>query len=118
MGEQVQRYKQAFWALSEAVKLSRDAWQLWSNFALAAVRSGNFLPAARAVLQVTSASVTYHGIQCLVLHGQHEACGKLDGSWRKADHHGWMQLSRAVYQVAKYVGICSDATSAAHLCGW
>ena len=53
-GAQERRFAEAFSALSEAVKLKRESWQAWSNYAHAAVQTQNFLPAARGILQVTA----------------------------------------------------------------
>ena len=36
------------------MKLKRESWQTWSNYAHAAVQTRNFLPAARGILQVTN----------------------------------------------------------------
>lgn len=47
-------FKEAFSALSEAVKFKRDSWQTWANYAHAAVQTGSFLPAARGIAQVAS----------------------------------------------------------------
>ena len=52
---QESKYKEAYSALGEAVKYKRDSWQTWSNFAAAAVKTGNLQPAARAVEQVSEA---------------------------------------------------------------
>lgn len=49
---QLQHAPEAFSALSEAVKLKRESWQTWSNYAQAALQTDNNLPAARAVQQV------------------------------------------------------------------
>ena len=51
---QERRFTEAFSALSEAVKLKRESWQTWSNYAHAAVQTRSFLPAARGILQVTA----------------------------------------------------------------
>ena len=50
---QERRFAEAFSALAEAVKLKRESWQTWSNYAHAAVQTRNLLPAARGILQVT-----------------------------------------------------------------
>ena len=52
---QLQHAPEAFSALGEAVKLKRDSWQTWSNYAQAALQTDNNLPAARAVQKVSSA---------------------------------------------------------------
>ena len=39
-------------ALGEAVKYRRDSWQTWSNYALAAVRTGAWQQALRGAQQV------------------------------------------------------------------
>ncbi len=52
---QLQRPAEAFNALSEAVKVKRDSWQTWGNYAQAAAQTGHWLQAARGVLQVSSA---------------------------------------------------------------
>ncbi len=52
--EQECRFKEAFSALSEAVKYKRESWQTWSNYAHAAVQTQNYLQAARGILQVTN----------------------------------------------------------------
>ena len=49
---QLQHAPEAFSALSEAVKIKRESWQTWSNYAQAALQTGNNLPAARAVQKV------------------------------------------------------------------
>ena len=49
---QLQRPAEAFNALSEAVKVKRDSWQTWGNYAQAAAQTGHWLQAARGVLQV------------------------------------------------------------------
>ena len=49
---QLQHAPEAFSALSEAVKLKRESWQTWSNYAQAALQTNNDLPAARAVQKV------------------------------------------------------------------
>ena len=46
-------FREAFSALSEAVKYKRESWQTWSNYAHAAVQTHNHLQAARGILQVT-----------------------------------------------------------------
>lgn len=46
------KFKEAFSAFKEAVKYKRDSWQLWSNYAAAALKTGSFQAAARAVEQV------------------------------------------------------------------
>ena len=38
------------------MKLKRESWQTWSNYAHAAVQTQNFLQAARGILQVTASS--------------------------------------------------------------
>ena len=50
---QERHFKEAFSALSEAVKFKRESWQTWSNYAHAAVQTQNHLQAARGILQVT-----------------------------------------------------------------
>lgn len=50
---QERHFKEAFSALSEAVKFKRESWQTWSNYAHAAVQTQNYLQAARGILQVT-----------------------------------------------------------------
>ena len=52
---QLRRPAEAFNALSEAVKVKRDSWQTWGNYAQAAAQTGHWLQAARGVLQVSSA---------------------------------------------------------------
>lgn len=51
---QERHFKEAFSALSEAVKFKRESWQTWSNYAHAAVQTQNYLQAARGILQVIS----------------------------------------------------------------
>ena len=53
---QAGRWEQALWALSEATRLSRDSWRVWSNYSLAAWRTGAWLQAARGCLQVLQLS--------------------------------------------------------------
>lgn len=50
---QERHFKEAFSALSEAVKFKRESWQTWSNYAHAAVQTQSYLQAARGILQVT-----------------------------------------------------------------
>ena len=50
---QERHFKEAFSALSEAVKFKRESWQTWSNYAHAAVQTQNHVQAARGILQVT-----------------------------------------------------------------
>ena len=52
---QLQRPAEAFNALSEAVKVKRDSWQTWGNYAQAAAQTSHWLQAARGVLQVSLA---------------------------------------------------------------
>ena len=57
---QERHFKEAFSALSEAVKFKRESWQTWSNYAHAAVQTQNHLQAARGILQVTLLPTTWH----------------------------------------------------------
>ena len=54
---QERHFKEAFSALSEAVKFKRESWQTWSNYAHAAVQTQNYLPAARGILQASVKSL-------------------------------------------------------------
>jgi hypothetical protein len=49
-------HREAFSALSEAVKHKRDSWQTWANYVHAAIQTGNLLQAARGIAQVRSLS--------------------------------------------------------------
>ena len=49
---QAGRHAEAFSALGEAVRLKRDSWQTWANYAQAASQAGHPLQAARGVIQV------------------------------------------------------------------
>jgi len=51
---QERRFKEAFSALSEAVKYKRESWQTWANYAHAAVQTRNHLQAARGICQVSA----------------------------------------------------------------
>ena len=53
---QAGRWDQALWALKEATRLSRDSWQVWSNYSLAAWRAGDWAQAAKGCLQVLQLS--------------------------------------------------------------
>ena len=48
---QAGRHAEAYSALGEAVRLKRDSWQTWANFARAAARAGHPLQAARGAIQ-------------------------------------------------------------------
>ena len=54
--QQAGRWDQALWALKEATRLSRDSWQVWSNYSLAAWRAGDWAQAAKGCLQVLQLS--------------------------------------------------------------
>ena len=58
---QLQRPAEAFNALSEAVRVKRDSWQTWGNYAQAAAQTAHWLQAARGVLQVRLAGGCLHG---------------------------------------------------------
>jgi len=49
---QAGRHAEALSALGEAVRLKRDSWQTWSNYAQAAAHAGQPLQAARGAIQV------------------------------------------------------------------
>lgn len=53
MGDAAQagRHAEAYSALGEAVRLKRDSWQTWANYARAAARAGHPLQAARGAIQ-------------------------------------------------------------------
>ena len=53
---QAGRWDQALWALQEAVRLSKDSWQVWSNYSLAAWRTGAWAQAAKGCGRVLALS--------------------------------------------------------------
>ena len=73
---QERHFKEAFSALSEAVKFKRESWQTWSNYAHAAVQTQNFLQAARGILQVTATSL-YMVLSVLLAHTVRMPCMSL-----------------------------------------
>ena len=67
---QERHFREAFSALSEAVKYKRDSWQTWSNYAHAAVQTHNYLQAARGILQVTASTcMSAPGHMCIPARG-------------------------------------------------
>jgi len=60
---QAGRHAEALSALGEAVRLKRDSWQTWSNYAQAAASAGQPLQAARGAIQVRACLMapTVHG---------------------------------------------------------
>lgn len=66
-GVQERRYKEAFSALSEAVKYKRESWQTWANYAHAAVQTSNHLQAARGVCQVACLAGVFHPHKVMLL---------------------------------------------------
>lgn len=44
--------REAFWALSESVRLKRNSWQTWDNYAQAAAACADWLYACDGILEV------------------------------------------------------------------
>ena len=71
---QERHFKEAFSALSEAVKFKRESWQTWSNYAHAAVQTQNHLQAARGILQVTELPMQNSELHILHYSAYDEPC--------------------------------------------
>lgn len=54
---QLERPREAFTALGEAVRYKRDSWQTWENYAQAALQTGKLAHAARGLTQARGGTV-------------------------------------------------------------
>eukprot|EP00891_Asterochloris_glomerata_P006782 jgi/Astpho2/6782/Aster-07226 len=113
---QLQRPAEAFNALSEAVKVKRDSWQTWGNYAQAAAQTGHWLQAARGVLQAFESSKGQHlELEVLTLLEQHlqrwrQELG-IDGKQDAGSDHGLQQFQTALGSIFKAASVAAVTDS-------